>query len=187
MCYKILQGGFLWAETRFFCSWPSCSAFLEWDSSLSVTWIFLTSSQTVQHFSSSLIPVCGSVWQLWTLLLLFPQLLKSLKRLSELPITVDILVVRAVKSLGLFMVSVESWGELFSMEVLLSLEQGVLPWPPATAQWHGCDCDKVLELPSTGKERAKAGGKPWRTVCHAWFSQKLNTWLGCESWSRSQQ
>lgn len=84
-------------------------------------------------------------------------------------------MVRAVKSLGLFIVSVESQGELFSMEVLLSLEPGVLPRPPATAQCHGHDCDKVLEEPGTGKERARAGGKPWRTVCHPQFSQKLNT------------
>lgn len=60
-----------------------------------------------------------------------PQLLKSLKRLSELPITVDILVVRAVKSLGLSLVSVESGRAVFH-EMLLSLEQGVLSQPSDT-------------------------------------------------------
>lgn len=59
--------------------------------------------------------------------------------------------------------------------MLPALEQGVLLWPPAPAQCHGCDCDKVLEMPGRGKERTRAGGKPWRTLCHAQFSQKLNT------------
>lgn len=57
------------------------------------------------------------------------QLLKSLKRLSELPITVDILVVRAVKSLVLS--SCLSSYRICLLEKCCFLEQDMLPKLPA--------------------------------------------------------
>lgn len=97
-----------------------------------------------------------------------PQLLKSLKKLSELPITVDILVVRAVKSLGLFMVSVESQGELFSREVLLSLEQGVLRQPPAPPSATGVIVIRFWKCQARGRSvpgQVGSHGGHFVTVC----------------------
>lgn len=56
------------------------------------------------------------------------QLLKSLKKLSELPITVDILVVRAVKYLVLSSLSSYT---ICLLEKCCFLEQNTLSEPPA--------------------------------------------------------